>query len=427
MDPLHDLLTAKLSNILRPERLAALMIAKKLAELGITISDEQLHSLEIELDRDLPDTLSLDLDDEQEVRIEAYRDPHTGKLAIQITNQDIESLLETVNTAYAESVPKVLEDSSADLLRAWKSQAGELLESQRSERDEIAETIVAKWREAIDHLEMLHSICLQAGAEFNDTFQAEAAAANDHAFDALRRLHARSCQIGSEILTLLRGGFADGADARWRTLHEIAVTGLFINKHGSDVAERYLAHSAVRDYQDARAYQRHCKTLGFEPLTEPELKRLKASRDKACSRYGKHFHQDQGWAASVINNPRGNVTFADIERDVRLAHLRWFYKLACINVHAGAQGGFFSLGLPPNVNNLLIAGPSLFGLRQPGQNTALSLNQITFAFLSTRSSLSRIAFLKALQELALEVFYLFASVSDEMQNDASAADGLVTE
>ena len=46
---------------------------------------------------------------------------------------------------------------------------------------------------------------------------------NPFTVEVQTRLHARACQIAREVLTLLYAGFAEGAMARWRALHELAV------------------------------------------------------------------------------------------------------------------------------------------------------------------------------------------------------------
>jgi len=53
----------------------------------------------------------------------------------------------------------------------------------------------------------------------------------------LARLYGRACQIGRKIELLLSNGFADGAEARWRTLHELTVVACFIYKHGEETAK----------------------------------------------------------------------------------------------------------------------------------------------------------------------------------------------
>ena len=47
----------------------------------------------------------------------------------------------------------------------------------------------------------------------------------------------RACQVTDEIICLLENGFADGAMARWRTLHEIAVVAVVISQHGENLCD----------------------------------------------------------------------------------------------------------------------------------------------------------------------------------------------
>jgi hypothetical protein len=45
------------------------------------------------------------------------------------------------------------------------------------------------------------------------------------------------------------GRHGDGAIARWRTLHEIAVIAMCVRDRGDAMAERYLLHSTVESYK----------------------------------------------------------------------------------------------------------------------------------------------------------------------------------
>jgi Family of unknown function (DUF5677) len=86
--------------------------------------------------------------------------------------------------------------------------------------------------------------------------------------DVLLRLHARACQITEEIICLLESGFADGAMARWRTMHEITAVSSLMNRHGEDLAERYIAHQIVEARGAALQYRQQQERLGQEPMTE---------------------------------------------------------------------------------------------------------------------------------------------------------------
>ena len=57
--------------------------------------------------------------------------------------------------------------------------------------------------------------------------------------------------MADEIICLLENGFADGAMARWRTLHEIAIVAIVLSKHGEDIAQGYLDHQAVESKRAA--------------------------------------------------------------------------------------------------------------------------------------------------------------------------------
>jgi hypothetical protein len=74
---------------------------------------------------------------------------------------------------------------------------------------------------------------------------------NQHLASALTRLHARACQVAAEILALMQHGFADGAMARWRTLHEIAVIATFLRDRGEVMAERYHASGVLDGHRAA--------------------------------------------------------------------------------------------------------------------------------------------------------------------------------
>jgi len=91
-------------------------------------------------------------------------------------------------------------------------------------------------------------------------------------------------------------------------------------------------------------------------------------------------------------------SFKAIEQSVNMQHLRPYYNLANINIHAGSKGLFFRLGRYPD-QNALLAGPSSHGLIDPAGGAALSLGQVTTILLTSRPSIKRLASLNALQQL----------------------------
>ena len=105
-------------------------------------------------------------------------------------------------------------------LRAQKRAA---LKKEREDRSGFEARNFQRWKRGFDALEFFCGVAHEVGSAFNTTFRSEVKAQQDHRFEALTHLHARAILVTEEVLCLLRGGFPDGALARWRSLHEIAV------------------------------------------------------------------------------------------------------------------------------------------------------------------------------------------------------------
>ena len=255
-----------------------------------------------------------------------------------------------------------------------------------------------RWATPLGLLELFISLATDAGSSFNSNFRPDAALKHDVAFEALTRLHARACQISSEVLVLLRHGYADGAHARWRSIHEISIVSVMIREHGNDLAERYLLHDTVQRYKLACAHQEYHERIGHDPIPAEDIERLKAERDELVDRFGCAFKRPYGWAAEAIGNPR--PTIRDLEEHAGIDHMRPYYMMASDNVHANAHASLYRLGLGLSQlgGDTLLAGPSNMGLADPGHSTALSLGQITINLIGTQpgmcSSLTASLFLK---------------------------------
>jgi hypothetical protein len=68
--------------------------------------------------------------------------------------------------------------------------------------------------------------------------------------------HAKGVLTASEILVLLRTGHSTAAMARWRTLHEAAVTAYVLAPEDEETARRYLTHRVVESYRAQSDYER---------------------------------------------------------------------------------------------------------------------------------------------------------------------------
>jgi hypothetical protein len=377
------------------ERLTTKLITQKIEEKGYSLTDEQLAAIREQVGNSDEDRLTIELPDDID-------------LQISIEEDDITRALDEYAENLSEEMPRAVQQASEVVLADLRARAPEMLKEHEEFKNDFEKRLWHRWGKALELLKMFIVIATEAGEDFNGEFRALAAQEGDFKFDVLTRLHARSCQIANEVLTLLRSGYADGAHARWRSMHEVAVVGFFVSKFDQDVAERYLLHDVVESYRAALQYKCHSSRLGYEPLTNQELSTLQSSRQRLIDRFGDSYKNNYGWAAYALG--KDNPTFSDIEEAIGLGHWRPHYKLASHNVHANPKGVSFKLGLYPSDQQLLLAGASDTGFADPGHSTTISLLQITTSLLTLKPNIDRLSVCQILSTLAEEIGNVFLSI-----------------
>jgi len=216
----------------------------------------------------------------------------------------------------------------------------------------------------------------------------------------LMRLQARGCQVASEVLVLLRNGFADGAFARWRTLHEIAVVCLFLEKHGIEAAIRYVASDVIESYKIALKEIDCQQAMGYDGPSAHQLDIFKENVAKVKSKFGADISEQYGWASPYIGKRK--VLFSDIEKDVDLDRFRRNYGVASSNVHAGVKGITFKLSLLDD-SDIILAGPSNAGFVEPGHSSAISLLQINSTFLLLQDQTQAAIYISILSNMSNDI------------------------
>ena len=200
------------------------------------------------------------------------------------------------------------------------------------------------WGDCIAASQTMYVISIEA-AETHSKHVSESISKKDfiplqYTFQTLQHLQGRACQVFLEILELVKGGFADGAFARWRSLYELCCIGQFIVDNGEIVAQKYF-DQAETDNQK--------------------------------------YH----WANSVIDKNNKKVeTFGQIQ-DMCGMNPVWVqeYKLGCLLTHASAQGTFKRLSNYKTLNSIPV-GRSDFGVDIPAAHAAQSLSWITSLLLA---------------------------------------------
>lgn len=240
------------------------------------------------------------------------------------------------------------------------------------------------WGDSLDLLAGLLHACRELGREFLSAEYDAAKESNDLVFFALMHLHASGCLVASEILSLLESGYGSGANARWRSLHEVAAYSMFIKKHGQQTAERYLRHSHIKDWEDMPAVDGLLKASGGEGFIQEEREMLERLKAQLLITYGLDFSGGHGWAKGAYPT-KGRLGFKDIAEDVGLGSLESFYRAASHVVHPTWNGVQDNDGLPSELaNGALLAGPSEHGLWTPAMLTTRSLYAVTLSFVLCR-------------------------------------------
>lgn len=313
-----------------------------------------------------------------------------------------------------KDIEKIIIDSipamANTLKKSLTSSTKKMLKEHRSSFEIFTARNVLKWSEAFDLLETLIVICTEAGEEFNKFYRPKAAAENDLVFDLVVRHHARACHISQEILCLLKNGFADAAHARWRALHEVTVTAIFIAKHGNECAERFFHHDVVDSYQAMTEHKKYEHRLNEKGPTDDEIQDCKYEIDSLIKKYGKKYKDNYVWAAYLFpHHPK--VGFAAIEKDVQLDHMRPYYKWASQNIHAGAKAMRNRLGLCETTRDILLVGQSNSGMADPADATAISLSQATNTLLLLKPTLDHIIISKVIQDYVEDIGNTFLRIS----------------
>lgn len=198
---------------------------------------------------------------------------------------------------------------------------------------------------------------------------------------ALLRLHQKSCLVSSEIIYLIKGGYASAALSRWRTLLETSIISLFLALNDENTSQRYLDYEIIETYGELKTYKENVDFLGFDEIPLDEQNKIQTKYDEMIKKYGKDFANDNGWASAVLNKNRPKLR--DLMEYVDSQYMKPFYKFANNYVHSGAKSLMYNLGFIDGVQgDNTIAAASNIGFTDPAQLSALSFFNSTMAFLS---------------------------------------------
>jgi hypothetical protein len=209
----------------------------------------------------------------------------------------------------------------------------------------------------------------------------------------------------------------DGAYARWRSLHELAVISFFLNRESDDISQRYLEHEAMKIFKDAKEYQQHCKKIGYKPYTKRQMDLITKKHDDLIIKYNKEFEYHNGyeWIPSTIMKDRN---FRMLEKNVGFDHYRVYYNKSSSAGHGGAAG-FNYIGLmKARRNKVLLAGATNFGFTDALHATAISLSHITGNLLTVKPTIEGLIQTQILSIYTQQVGTEALKIQNKMEKEA---------
>lgn len=313
------------------------------------------------------------------------------------SQRDSEELEEKLSELF-EAIQEKLEN---DIALSHKKSAPIILQQIREMNDGFEERNFARWKPSFDHLEMMWSVAQELGEMHGKDVKEEAEESGDTVMAALANIFPRALLVAQEVICLLKGGFADGALARWRSLHELTVTAMYISKHGEKAAVAYLLsfHFAAR--RAAHQLNEFSERARMDKFSQEDMKGFDERCEVAEQILGRKIEKDKlgEWPAIT----QTHSTFADLELDVGMDHWRPRYKWASAHTHAHHRPSEKLLGMVEATDHAHLVGASNSGLVDPFQMTAIALSQITAVYLLHTPNIDRIVHSQVLLKFADEM------------------------
>jgi len=297
-----------------------------------------------------------------------------------------------------------------------KGNAKGVLFSDALENTRFVKRNVRRWKKGFFALDMLVSVCREAGQEFQKEFLQFEEYATDIQLGMLMRIHARGIRISSEIIALMKSGYADGALSRWRSLYELGLAALSISRIGRDAAIDYYLSGKVKALEGMKEHRKCADKMKHETFSEAEILNATAEVEQLLQQHGRALDDyvgDYGWLRKHIGSSKRHK----VEEFLDLSHWSHDFKWASQDVHAGYREMRSLLAMSEARQDILLVGPSNSGMTDPAHRTAISLSWITTAFTNCYSeredypfdSSGRLIWTKIIDRLCAQIGEAFLS------------------
>jgi hypothetical protein len=325
---------------------------------------------------------------------------------LEFTDEDMRKLEEKVKFFYSDGLAPMVKSTSDNIAETMYDALHEKLSAeitaQKQEHAAFKKRLHGRYGIGLDKLRMMLTMVREWAGDLHSRKTAEHGGKASVLDDVLHRNHVRGCQVVTEIIDLLENGLADGAMARWRTLHELAAVSTFLRRHGEDCAIRYRDFQIVESKRAADLYKVNHAAFGFRPMGAKQEAELEKAFAQMLAKHGPTFGNEYGWASIYLPGNSGN--FAKIEAQVGQPEMRSVYKMASYNVHATPKGAFYRIGAIDGAG-AIIGGYSNAGLTEPAQNTAATFVELcnSVAGDETTYIMDDLVVMKILRRLMFEI------------------------
>lgn len=323
------------------EKILPVALAKSVKRLDLNCDESDLKTLSNALSNAKDGAIKIDLD----IPCSLGNTEEEIQIIINRLVSDLKETVKEVGDEITEAVPQVVQttlEKMADLIEdELLAQTIEHTEHLNKIQKLRVSTVEKLWGKAVDQLNMLRHLVIEwdgAASELKS-----GAYANSHTALALNSVILRAYNVVGEIIALARAGYADGALARWRSLHEICVIAIFLSKQSDKCAQMYLAHSIIDELRLVESGDNN-GTIGAKSVADEKyLSSLKIQKRQLVEIFGPAFAKDLGWASVELG--RTKTTFRELESIVEMGILRQGYQHANSAIHGGALAALTRISL----------------------------------------------------------------------------------
>lgn len=319
------------------------------------------------------------------------------KAALEASGDDASP--EKIGEAYQYFFKEVEDKCRSSFLSDIATKSPKILSDHREDYAAFKTRNFQTWKRSFDHLELMCSIARELGEGHGKSIQESNPEANNSVMAALAQIFPRALLVLEEILCLLKGGFPDGALARWRSLYELSVTAKYISTYGEDIANLYLLSFHFLSQNAAQQINHYSEKAALDRFSDDEIRVL----NERCRLAEQFIGRDLGTKPRDREWPRINKhhrSFAALEEAVEMDHWRPRYKWATTYTHANYRPMEGLLGSTGRSEDGYLVGPSNIGYVDPFQMSAIILAQITTTYLSHGINADRLIHIRVMHDLS---------------------------